>query len=70
MSAARLNRGVLWGQLLAGLESSRASLEIARRGDQLLSEEDRQRLQSALDSLAGVAQRAWEGQNRDAKGKR
>lgn len=47
------------GQLLAAIECARASLEVARRNRDLLSDEGIERLHHAAELLAGVEQAAW-----------
>lgn len=64
---APLNRGLLWGQLLTGLESACFDLVGARRGEALLSKDDRARLVEAIDTLRGIEQRAWEAKARDGR---
>jgi hypothetical protein len=58
MSAER-GRGLLWGQLLTGLEAARASLAIAQRSDCLLDDVERHMLTNAIATLGGIEQRAW-----------
>jgi hypothetical protein len=69
MSAER-GRGLLWGQLLTGLEAARASLEIARRGDCLLDDVERHMLTNAIATLGGIEQRAWAKANGPEKAPR
>jgi len=68
-----LNRGLRWGQLLAGIEGARAQLDLAARAIDLLSKDDQERLRNARDLLAAVEQRAWsrkDAEARDGKGGR
>lgn len=61
-----LNRGLMWGQLVTGLEACRKQLELAKRGDHLLTVDDRDLLRKASDIIAGIEQRAWEAQVAEA----
>lgn len=70
MSAADLNRGLLWGQLLSGLESAGTLLKQAQRGNYLLTQKDRDLLDQAQKIISGVEQRAWEQQQADAAKKK
>lgn len=69
MSDARAT-GVLWGQLLTGIETARSAVDLARRGESLLSEPDRAALREVRDMLAGVEQRAWAAATTPAKPRR
>jgi hypothetical protein len=48
-----------WGQLISGIESAQAALAVAARAGDLLSREDRDRLNDAAETLAGIEQLAW-----------
>lgn len=65
-----LNRGLMWGQLLLGLESAKQQIDLAQRGDGLLSEDDRLMLSTIKQTLIGIEQRAWVAQNKEAKAKK
>lgn len=68
--SAQLNRGLLWGQLLTGLETLRHHAEMARRSNSLLSADDRKRLQDVSDMLLGIEQRAWDAFQKQGRGKK
>lgn len=64
-----LNRGLMWGQLLTGLEIAKSQLELAlQRCKDLLDQSEVDRMRQAVDSITGVEQRAWTAQTSDANG--
>jgi hypothetical protein len=68
MATHDVNRGLLWGQLLTGIEGARSQLGLASRGMHLLSDGDKAVLRQASDLLAAVELRAWAAQISDGKG--
>jgi hypothetical protein len=65
-----LNRGLLWGQLLTGLETARHALAMARRGEHFLSDDDMRLLRETVQVVGALEQRAWAEQQEDARWKR
>lgn len=61
MSKVSEGRALMLGQLVAGLAGAQRMIQIAQqsRGCGLLSEDDERRLGQALDTIAGIEQRAW-----------
>ncbi|HET9063714.1 MAG TPA: hypothetical protein VFO62_10535 [Candidatus Binatia bacterium] len=62
-----LERGVMWGELMTGIESARQGLKLAQRGETLLNENDRDRLQAVMDTLRKIEQRAWAAMANESK---
>lgn len=54
-SAVRLRLG----RMVGGIECSIASLDVAAKSSDLLTDDDRQTLHRAREMLAGVEQRLW-----------
>lgn len=57
-------RAFRWGQLLTGIEGARAQLLLARRAEDLLTENDQRWLRHADEILCAVEQRAWAQKDR------
>jgi len=58
-SKQHINRGLLWGQLLAYLDTAKRALDHAGGGGSLLPGDDRELLDRTRDQLIGLLQRAW-----------
>jgi hypothetical protein len=65
MSRAREAQAFRWGQLISGLESAQASLKLALRASDLLSDHDKKLLHNTLETLAGIEQRSWVVRDKD-----
>lgn len=70
MSVSKINRGLLWGQLLSSLEAARFHLNQSCRGEMLLSDDDRTLLRGAIEVIGGIEQRAWLRQVEDGRAAR
>lgn len=55
-----INRGLMWGQLLAFLEMGKNGLQHAEGARMLLSADDQDLLSRTNDQVIGLIQRAWE----------
>ncbi|HET9063762.1 MAG TPA: hypothetical protein VFO62_10775 [Candidatus Binatia bacterium] len=67
MSTAHLNRGVIWGQLLANLDRAREALRSAQCHSRVLDVVGRRWIDDAVNMVTDIEKHAWMAQRRKTR---